>query len=126
MPTLPIDRLSKFLLLLSSDKDGEVLAAASALQRCLKANGNDLHDLVDALKAPAAPIAFDASSPRHQVIADKILSIDDAFVRKRGRHCLREHELNFVQQMRERIGKPTAKQWDWLEGLHDRIVGLKP
>jgi hypothetical protein len=42
-------RLAKFLLLLGSDKPGEVVAAAAALCRTLKSDGHDLRDLVGAL-----------------------------------------------------------------------------
>lgn len=44
-----LDRLKQFILLLGSPVDGEVLAAARALNRLLKDGGRDLHDLVDAI-----------------------------------------------------------------------------
>ncbi len=56
-----IDRIKvgKLLRLLSSDKDGEVVAATSALKRTLEAAGLDLHDLAGAaeraLQQPATP-----------------------------------------------------------------------
>ena len=43
------DRLAKLLPLLSSDKDGEVVAAARAISRTLTAAGSDWHGLVAAM-----------------------------------------------------------------------------
>jgi hypothetical protein len=54
MPTRPLtpvvrERVGKLILLLASDKAGEILAATSAIERVLKSNGLDLHDLAAAL-----------------------------------------------------------------------------
>src|SRR5215207_6090974 len=46
-------RLSKLLALLSSDHDGEVLAAARAIRRTLGRAGLSLHDLAAAITASA-------------------------------------------------------------------------
>ena len=43
------DRLGKLLRMLSSDKDGEVLAATAAIKRTLATEGLDIHSLADAL-----------------------------------------------------------------------------
>jgi hypothetical protein len=51
-------KVGKLLRLLASDKAGEVIAAASALQRTLAAAGLDWHDLAGAAERglqPAAP-----------------------------------------------------------------------
>lgn len=55
-------RLAKFMRLLSSDKDGEVIAAAGAIRRVLLAADLDIHDLADVIErsnigntAPARP-----------------------------------------------------------------------
>jgi hypothetical protein len=48
------ERLGKLLLMLSSPNDGEVMAAARAIDRVLKAQRRDWHDLVRAL-FPHAP-----------------------------------------------------------------------
>lgn len=37
--------MTKLIKLLSSDKDGEILAAVAAIKRQLKSNGKDIHDL---------------------------------------------------------------------------------
>jgi hypothetical protein len=46
------DKLGKLLRLLSSDKDGEVLAATAAIKRKLATEGLDIHSLADALCRP--------------------------------------------------------------------------
>jgi hypothetical protein len=48
-------KLGKLLRLLASDKDGEVIAAASALKRTLGAAGLDLHDLAAAAERGLRP-----------------------------------------------------------------------
>lgn len=58
MMALPVeagDRLRKCVLLLSSDQDGEVLAAARAIDRTLTSLGIDWHDLADAIAEPTLP-----------------------------------------------------------------------
>jgi hypothetical protein len=47
------DRLEKLVRMLSSDKDGEVLAATAAIRRVLATEGLDIHNLADALCKPA-------------------------------------------------------------------------
>jgi hypothetical protein len=46
------DRLGKFIRLLSSDKDGEVVAAARAIMRTLQAEKLDIHVLAGAIEKP--------------------------------------------------------------------------
>jgi hypothetical protein len=45
-------RLATFIRLLSSDKDGEIVAAARAIRRTLKAIGADIHALADRIEKP--------------------------------------------------------------------------
>jgi len=47
-------KLAKLLPLLSSDQDGEVIAAARAISRALASVGADWHDLVKVLTEPAS------------------------------------------------------------------------
>jgi hypothetical protein len=44
------DKVNKLIRLLSSDNDGEVLAAARALRRTLQTHGADLHTLAAAIE----------------------------------------------------------------------------
>jgi hypothetical protein len=48
----PSAQLKKLVRLLSSDKDGEVLAASVAIKRTLATEGLDIHSLADALCQP--------------------------------------------------------------------------
>jgi hypothetical protein len=48
------DKLGKLIRMLSPDRDGEVLAAASAIRRTLAAEGSDIHALGDTLCPGAA------------------------------------------------------------------------
>ncbi len=50
-------KISKLIKLLSSDKPGEVVAAASALKRTLGSAGLDLHDLAAAAERGLLPVA---------------------------------------------------------------------
>ena len=50
-------KLSKLILLLSSNQDGEVVAAARAIGRTLSGAGMDWHNLVKALTTPPVPPA---------------------------------------------------------------------
>jgi hypothetical protein len=54
-----VPKLAKLLPLLSSDKDGEVVAAARAIGRTLAASGADWHDLIKVLIAPPPDMAVD-------------------------------------------------------------------
>lgn len=49
-----VERIGKMILMLSSDRPGEVGAAAAAIDRTLRVAGADWHDLVGALTAPAS------------------------------------------------------------------------
>lgn len=49
-------KLAKLLPVLSSDQDNEVVAAARAIDRVLRAAGLDWHTLAEAVSRPAAPI----------------------------------------------------------------------
>src|SRR6267142_510688 len=53
------DRLKKLIPMLASDKDGEVIAAVSAIKRTLQSNESDLHDLAAKLsKKPRETVAL--------------------------------------------------------------------
>jgi hypothetical protein len=52
-----VERLVKYIRLLASDKDGEVIAAARALERALKGIGADFHDLADRIEHPVGELS---------------------------------------------------------------------
>src|SRR5688572_3970247 len=51
-------RLGQLIRLLSSDKDGEVVAAVRAIDRTLKAAGADIHALADLVERPPTPVGY--------------------------------------------------------------------
>ena len=51
------EKLAKFIRLLASDKDGEVVAAARSLNRVLLGIGADFHDLADRIEHPVGEIS---------------------------------------------------------------------
>jgi hypothetical protein len=44
------EKLEKLVRMLSSDKDGEVIAAAHAIKRTLQSSGSDIHEFAERLK----------------------------------------------------------------------------
>ena len=113
------ERIEKFLLLLASDKPGEVVAAAAALCRALKAEGRDLHDLVGALK-------------ERVVYRDKVVypKVEELSPREIAQLCLEQdtshlndREREFLNDMSRRYSTPTPKQEAWLFAIHDKLLG---
>jgi hypothetical protein len=108
---LDTDMIAKLLLLLGSDKPGEIQSAASAL--CLlNKSGHDLHDLAAAIKGKpvivervvekTVHVYHDRDEPSPQQIARWCLT--------QNTRVLRAHELSFVQQMAVRRSAPTDRQ----------------
>ena len=85
-------RLGKLIRLLSSDKPGEVVAAAGAINRALQAAGSDIHQLAEAAdrqldldlprvnpeQVPTAPRRSPRAGPLN--IGDQVLCDEDAGV----------------------------------------------
>jgi hypothetical protein len=103
--TKPDYKLEKMLPLLGSDRPGEVLAAAAAIDRHLRANGQDWHDLAAALRPDRAQ--RDPSDP--QAVA--------AWLPQSGHY--RPHERDFLWNVQRGI-RLTPKQLDWLAGIYTR------
>ena len=107
------DRITKLLRLLSSDREGEVVAAAGALQRTLRANGCDIHDLADLV------VAGPTRSPRP--------AEDNWLATARWCHArsekLNAREREFVDDMVNRVVFPSERQLKWLYAIHARLRG---
>jgi hypothetical protein len=107
------DKLAKLVRLLSSDKDGEVLAAAAAIRRTLAAEGSDIHALADALcrrpPPPPAPREDDWHSMACECQAHS--------------ERLSEREQGFVDDMVEwtAFREPTEKQQAWLLSIYRKV-----
>jgi len=117
-------RLEKFLLLLGSDKPGEIVAAAGALCRTLKADGHDLHDLVGMLNG---------KTNERIVYRDKVIypKVEELSAREVAQLCidkalatreLNDREWNFIRDMADRYSEPTEKQRAWLYAIHDKLI----
>jgi hypothetical protein len=115
------DKLGKLLRMLSSDKDGEALAATAAIKRTLAAEGSDIHSLADALCKPAPP----PPRPEPQRPPPK----DDPDWHGIACECeahserLTEREQEFVSDMVAwKLRKaPTEKQQSWLLSIYGRV-----
>jgi hypothetical protein len=109
-------RLGQLIRLLDSDRDGEVISAARALGRTLRAAGADFHLLAETVGRGAAPeerTAPCAGNTRHwRGCADWLAfnAMDD----------LNEREREFVSDLRYWGNEPTKKQAAWLRRLYDR------
>jgi hypothetical protein len=106
-------KLQRLLLLLSSDQPGEVVAAAAAIKRTLRAAGADFHDLAAKLTSPA-----EAKQNSFEDIRDWH-ALRDECLNRRGQ--LRGRELEFVTNLKTWRGQLTPKQHDWLEAIHARL-----
>jgi hypothetical protein len=97
-------QLGKLVLLLSSSHDGEVVAAARAIDRVLKSNGRDWHDLAQALCPP------DRSDWQRM-----------AHYCHRRRHQLGSWEAEFIRSMLHWPREPSEKQQDLLASIFARL-----
>jgi hypothetical protein len=112
------ERLTKLLLMLSSDRDGEVISAARAIGRTLKDAGADWHDFAGRLLAPA-------HSPRRTTRAQH--NDTDTNWREMREFCLqhsellRSREMEFITGLGDWRGDLTEKQFAWLNAIHERV-----
>lgn len=102
-------KLSKLILMLSSDVDGEIVAAARAIGRTLRADGHDWHDLAGLVARPAQSPTFSPSEWR-QAIAECL----------RWPELLSPKELDFLTTV-GRQAKLTPKQSGWLDAIIERV-----
>ena len=118
------DKLAKLVRLLSSDKDGEVLAAASAIKRTLAAEGSDIHALADTLcrqQPQPRVLSTSAQEPRRPGHEDG--NDWHSIACECQAHGLSQREQNFVADMVAwtACATPTDKQQAWLLSIHRRV-----
>jgi hypothetical protein len=138
-------RLGNFIRLLSSNRDGEVVAAARALIRTLQSAGADIHVLAERIAQPAGLTdaemqkLFDAGYDAGSRAAEAKFHGDDDFRDTEGkptpermvRYCqrranrLREREHEFIDSVAARIvwRPPSEKQLKWLTSIYQRLGG---
>jgi hypothetical protein len=103
------DRVSKLLRLLSSDKDGEVLAAARAICRAV-----DIHALADTIERAFPADKSGRAGPDWgwwQVLAQDLLDHGVLFG---------DRERDFLRNMTRAQSEPTPGQEKWLNDIRNR------
>jgi hypothetical protein len=113
-------KLGKLVLLLSSDRPGEVAGAASAIGRVLRDNGADWHALAERIVAPS----MGQEPPR----SDECDCYPDNWhaTREECLHradALRPREHEFLVSLGRWSGDLTPKQHSWLAAIHGRVRG---
>jgi hypothetical protein len=139
-------KLKPLIRLLSSNQDGEVVAAARALNRLLKVNGSDIHALADSIGQANGKLneaemrkLYDAGFEAGvRAVEDKQHSDEDfhntdgtpswhaiAVWCQRRDERLRDSERQFINDMAGRTvwRDPTVKQEKWLRSIFLRLGG---
>jgi hypothetical protein len=140
-------RLATFVRLLSSDKEGEIVAAARAIVRTLETKGADIHALAERVEGAAGgglneaemKKLYDAGYQDGIRAADNrndpVVSFHDTDGtpqwHEMARWCqrrsdrLRSKERDFVDQMTaETVWRdPTERQASWLKSIFYRLGG---
>lgn len=132
-------KLATYVMMLSSTHDGEIVNAARAIGRQLKAEGKDWHalaDYIDAFTSRAEPkrdspgagfkrYAARTSKPDHGQFRDMVYELASAL--QTGARVT-EKEGNFIEDINfrfERFGLDThisTAQGEWIEKLYERII----
>jgi len=122
MPQLDRRRLAKLCALLSSDKDGEVLAAARKANQMVRQSGLSWEAVLVALPAPKAKKAPPQPKPPPTPVSPILEKIK--FCRRYpGFLYSNEQDFLFTLQRRIKYGnEPTEKQSAWLEKILARIL----
>jgi hypothetical protein len=111
-------KLGKLIRLLGSDKPGEVVAAANAINRSLQSAGMDIHRLADAVASvPLGP----QRSPDSSDADDQSRWRDIRNFCADRAEFLTKRELQFIASMANWRGRPTPKQLNWLLMIERRI-----
>jgi hypothetical protein len=117
------ERLKKLVLMLSSDHDGEIVAAARSIGRSLKDTGLDWHWLAAQLSGEMPEPHAETSSTIHEY-GQMVKWLYENRIRQ-----LRTREEEFISQLYFRFqefGPDTflsAKQRRWLEDIYKRGTG---
>ena len=95
-----VPRLKKLLLMLSSERDGEIVNAARLINTTLRGVGADWHDLVAGLLTSARTATQSAPNDRE---------------------LNWPRELEFVTGLGNWRGQLTERQSAWLNAIHARV-----
>jgi hypothetical protein len=123
IPQKTREKLAKLIPRLTSPFESEIVATVSAIERCLAADGCDIHDLAAALTNGAVVdqgSTFSGSVSHHEMTGDQLLSLitlirrRSNFLSTRAREFLADQEnraLNFDKVFL------TERQLIWLKDL---------
>jgi hypothetical protein len=106
-------RTEKLFMLLSSDHDGEVAAAARALLRHLAGAGIDIHRAAKVLALAASTGVDVLKAKTTRELAERLLKHE----------TLRSREFEFLLQMSKRRVRPSQAQEKWLRDIEARLAG---
>lgn len=118
--------LKKMILMLSSDNDGEVVAAARAIGRLLKKEGKDWHWLAEQIGSARPKIVANRRMPwepttpwnghadaRRQPVAALVKFLLD------NENLLTKEQFRFARGIRTKVWEDlTSKQKNYLTGLY--------
>jgi hypothetical protein len=111
-------KLGKLIRLLASDKPGEVVAAADAINRSLRSAGMDIHRLAEAVESvPLVP----QRSPDTSDADDQSRWRDIRNFCVERANFLTSRELEFITSMANWRGHPTHRQMNWLLMIERKI-----
>lgn len=125
-------RIGQLVRLLGSDRNGEIISAATALQRTLRNAGADLHYLADvaerALQQPAIPPPAPDDDQDDEDDADLVCycALPENYAK------LTDRERGFVGNMHALLRRhgsafaPSEKQANWLHHIADRLREQQP
>jgi hypothetical protein len=135
-----IEKIQKLIRLLSSPNDGEALAAVHALQRVLREEGTDIHELaarIEGLSQAEMQKLFDAGFQKGKSVATAAApdfsNVGPSFyamaseIKHKGEGRLTLKEAQFVDDMTRWCARrePSEKQAKWLHAIYCRI-GRQP
>jgi hypothetical protein len=127
------DKLGKLLKLLSSPRDGEVVAAARAILRTLAGAGADIHELAERIEEAEMQRIYDAAyaDGKNAAAADAgFSSVDPPSFYEMAQEIehnadgrLSEKEQKFVADMVRWCARrePSEKQAKWLHAIYVRL-----
>jgi hypothetical protein len=121
--TIVAPKLIKLLPLLTSDKDGEVVASARAIDRLLKSAGLDIHDIVESVSTPKRVVVYGGPEWDEDSVPQSWRDLA-RWCRDHDGGRLNSAERKFVVDMANRLvlgGEPTEKQADWLRAIYARL-----
>jgi hypothetical protein len=140
LAAMNVEKVQKLIRLLSSPNDGEALAAVHALQRVLREEGSDIHELatrIEGLSQAEMKKLYDAgfkegknaaaaASPDFSNVGPSFYSMA-CEIKHKGDGRLTPKEAGFVDDMVRWCARrePSEKQAKWLHAIYCRI-GRRP